>query len=160
MSALSPSDWIAIAAITVPVIGSCLVVVVVTARKTGVFESKFGQVVEDVKALKEREPQPGEWKAMKASVEELEEQAKRIPAFDTAVQLLTQSMHTMQTGFVEFRKEAREGRAASADAIKTLGGEIKGELREVRHDVNNLLSGKVVPAKRQSGDSTRPRDRN
>jgi DNA repair ATPase RecN len=157
MSALSPADWIAIAAITVPVVGSCLVVVVVTARKTGAFESKFGQVVEDVKALKEREPQPGEWKAMKASVEELEEQAKRIPAFDTAVQLLTQSMHTMQVGFVEFRKEAREGRATVAASINALGGEIKGELREVRHDVNNLLTGKVVPAKRQSGDSTRPR---
>lgn len=120
----SPSDWIGLLAFVVPILAASVTALAVTFKRLGRFETEHD--------------------LMKADIVGLQDEVKKIPALDTAIQLFGQGMTTMQAAFVDLRSEIR------AERIET-----KDSLREIRHDVKNLLTGKVQPARRsREGDQT------
>lgn len=69
---------------------------------------------------------------MKTAIQGLEAKAVKHEALDTAVALLTQGMAAVQTAFVNLRDEIREDRT-----------EVRDGMKEIRHDVKNLMTGRV-----------------
>lgn len=125
-----PGDWIALLAIIVPILCASLGAFWLTAKKLGAFETEHN--------------------TMKATIAELHGKTDLIAGLDTAIKLAVQGMSTMQTAFVDFRREIREDRQETRDAIAGMRAETQTALGDIRADVRAGISGgKLPPATRR-----------
>lgn len=132
---IGAGDWIALLALAVTVLSACIGTLWLVARRLGNWES-------DITAMKSKMDD------MATDIESLDDRVSELGRVDVAVQLLSQSMGNLGAVFHEFREESREARRETRLAIEGLRQEIKQEVGEIRHDVRNLMTGKVQPPRR------------
>lgn len=143
----SHGDWIALVAILLPVLVASLGALWLTARRIGSFEAEFEIVRTAATTAKANSDQvPG----MLDRLENVEVKADGLGKVDTAVQLLAQSVKLMTSSIAVFQEESREARRETATALATFRAEFRDEMKEVRHDLNNVITGRITPATRRS----------
>lgn len=125
----SSSDWITLIGIIAPLIVAMIVVLARFSKRIGVYEAEHGGMKTAIQGLEAKAVEHG---GMKAAIQGLEAKAVKHEALDTAVALLTQGMAAVQTAFVNLRDEIREDRT-----------EVRDGMKEIRHDVKNLMTGRV-----------------
>lgn len=129
----SPGDVLAFWGLTTTVAAAILAGVwhaLHTARRLGRFEGEHDQ--------------------MKTDIGDLQAESEKHTALGTSLQLLTQTVSMVQTTITEMRSETREGRQEMRDAVNDLKQDTAAAIGEVRHDLRNLMTGKVQPARRSA----------